>query len=257
MGTFLFDDIVFGPVESRRLGNSLGINLLPTKEKVCNFNCVYCECGLTKFSKSSNFPNAKEIYNKLKEQLEILQSYETLPDSITFAGNGEPTLHPEFDRIIDDTVELRNKYCPNTIISVLTNATAIHRDETRLSLDKIDQNILKLDSARVETIKLVNCPTNEFNLDVFIESAQKFKNKPMVQTLFFRGTYRGVKLDNTRDIELGPWLKAIRTIDPKNVMIYTIARDTAVKNLEKVGEAELRIIGNTVENIGIPVLISG
>ena len=256
MATFLFDDIIFGPVKSRRLGNSLGINLLPTNEKICNFNCVYCECGLSFNSSLDNLPNVDEILRRLENKLVQMQAENDTPDSITYAGNGEPTMHPDFYQIMQGTVQLRNKYFPNSIISVLTNASLIHVQEIREALDLADQNIIKLDSAIKETVELINCPENNFNLDEFIVNSKKFRQKPMIQTLFLRGTLNNRTIDNLSNEEIIQWLSVVKEIQPKSVMIYTIARDTALSGLEKVELSELESIGKKVEALGIPVIIS-
>lgn len=256
MATFLFDDIIFGPVKSRRLGNSLGINLLPTKEKVCNFNCIYCECGLSFTNDIANLPGKTEILQRLEEQLVKMKKEGNIPDSITFAGNGEPTMHPHFYAIMQGTVTLKNRYFPKSIVSVLTNASLIHEASIREALDMAEQNIIKLDSANEETMTLINCPDTPFHLDEFISNFKKFKQKPMLQTLFVRGEINGKKVDNLTESEIDGWLNTIKQIRPKSVMIYTIARDTALAGLKKVEKQELEQVGKLVETTGIPVLIS-
>lgn len=259
MGTFLFDDIIFGPVDSRRLGTSLGINLLPTTYKICNFNCIYCECGLTEYKPTmkSEFPGSRDIHIRLETKLKQFSETGRKLDSITFAGNGEPTLHPEFGTIINSTVELRNQYCPEALVSVLTNATHIHRQDIRDALDKTDQNIIKLDSAFEETVNLINCPKKRFVLDDFLLYARSFKNKPVLQTMFFRGTYKNQQIDNTKREEIAAWLHAIKKIKPKLVMIYTIARNTPIESLHKISEHELEVIADLVKRLDIPVHVSG
>jgi len=186
MSTFLFDEIIFGPVKSRRLGVSLGINLLPNNSKFCNFNCIYCECGWTPgFSgEKIKFHPANLVNNKLKEKLKIFKNNNKNIDVITFAGNGEPTLHPEFSLIIDSTIQLRNYYFPNAKIAVLSNATTIHKKQIFDALMKIDDNILKLDSAFENTIKLLNNPQGNFNLNNLINNLKKFNGKFILQTMF-------------------------------------------------------------------------
>ena len=171
MPTFLFDKIIFGPVISRRLGVSLGINLLPTNVKVCSFDCIYCECGRNpkKNKEKAVLPTRMEVRQKLKEKLEEMVSKKMLPDVITFAGNGEPTLHPEFAGIIDDTYELRDQFSPNARIAVLSNATMIHRKVVFQALLKVEDNIQKLDSAFEETVQLLDCPNKNFSLTKTVE----------------------------------------------------------------------------------------
>jgi len=260
MATFLFDDIIFGPVKSRRLGVSLGINLLPTKSKICNFNCVYCECGWTRdIDKAlSHLPGRKEVFEALDGKLAEMKSKNQAPDVITYAGNGEPTLHPDFAGIIDDSISLRNKYFPNARIAVLSNSTTINKPEIKEALLKVDMNILKLDSAFESTIKLHNQPRVKISVEELINNLVAFKGNLIIQTLFLRGSYNGSTIDNTTTEELEAWLKAVERIKPSEVMIYTISRDTPEgSNLVKVPVSELKVIAAMVEDLGIKTQVSG
>ncbi len=220
MSTFLFDSIIFGPVTSRRLGNSLGINLLPINKKICNFNCVYCECGLTGDIKTNNkLPERYEVKNALEKWLQNNQKLMNPIDSITFAGNGEPTLHPQFDKIIDDTISLRNQYYSNIKIAVLSNATTIGKEKVFHALLKTDLNILKLDSGFEDTINAINCPLIKFDLNTIIGLLKKFNGKLIIQTLFFKGKINNKIIDNTTPEEVEKWLDTIDTIQPESIMI--------------------------------------
>lgn len=257
MATFLFNQIIFGPVSSRRLGVSLGINLLPLNNKICNFNCIYCECGLTETT-SGELPSRQLVKDKLLETLIDFKEKGKPLDTITFAGNGEPTMHPDFRSIINDTIELRDSFFPNIKIAALTNATTLSDKATFGALNKIDLAILKVDSLIPETINILNCPEGNYDINQVISTIKKLEN-PIVQTMFVRGTYQNTFIDNTRDIELGLWVNAIKDIRPKQVMIYTIARDTPIKTLEKVTKEELKAIAKriTTLGLGIDVQISG
>jgi radical SAM domain protein len=178
-------------------------------------------------------------------------------DTITFAGNGEPTMHPQFAEIIDDVIELRNSICPTTKVSVLSNATLINKPKIFDALQKIDNNILKLDSGIEDTINLINQPVTKFSLEKTIENLRQFKGELTVQTLFFRGKYKGVEIDNTSDKEVAAWIEAIKKIKPKSVMIYTLDRPTPVKELYKADEQRLKEIAAIVENLGIKTQING
>ena len=259
MPTFLFDKIVFGPVKSRRLGVSLGINLLPTNKKVCTFNCIYCECGWTSSSdiRKESFPSRKMVREALELRLSSMKETQLGLDVITFAGNGEPTLHPEFPGIIDDSIVLRNKYFPEAKIAVLSNSTAIEKPEIREALMKIDQNILKLDSAFDLTVRIHNQPRVNIKVDDLIKNLRKFRGELIVQTLFLRGTYKGKPIDNTTPDEIDAWLKAIDKIRPSQVMIYTISRDTPARQLKKVPLPELNRIASLVKKLGIDTQVSG
>lgn len=257
MATFLFDKIIFGPIKSRRLGSSLGVNLLPNDSKLCSFDCIYCECGWNTPSAGKVFHPREEVKARLKEKLEELGKQNSLPDVITFAGNGEPTMHPDFDGIIDDTIELRNTLSPKTRIAVLSNATLIGREKVFNALKKVDQNILKLDSAFEETVRLLNNPQGEYSTAVLVERLKKFEGNLTIQTLFVRGSYNGQAVDNTTPTELEAWMKLLAEIKPKELMVYTIARDTPAPDLVKVPEKELRAIADTVtQTLGIPVQVS-
>lgn len=254
MPTFLFDKIIFGPVRSRRLGQSLGINLLPPDKKICNFDCIYCECGLTDGTKAK-LPTRNEVKEKLNRTLKLYVEQNKNIDTITFAGNGEPTLHPEFSRIVDDTVELRDKYFSKAGIALLTNATTISSPKIQKTLKKIDQSILKLDSVHQQTVNLINCPLGKYNLDTIIDTFKRLK-EPIIQTMFLRGSFKGIPVNNTTEAELVPWLETLSMINPGLVMIYTISRDTPFETLEKISLDELEKIAQRVKDLGIQTQIS-
>jgi wyosine [tRNA(Phe)-imidazoG37] synthetase (radical SAM superfamily) len=258
MPVFLFDEIIFGPVKSRRLGVSLGINLLPLDYKYCNFDCIYCECGRTyknKF-KGKKFHSRQEVKIRLEEVLILMNENHNIPDVITFAGNGEPTTHPEFENIIDDTIEIRNKYFPQAKIAVLSNATMIQNKKVFRALNKIDNNILKLDSAFDDTVKLINNPPKNFSIKKLVENLKIFNGNLTIQTMFLTGTYQEKIVDNTTDVEVTGWLELIKEINPKGVMVYTIDRDTPSPGLKKVSPEKLNQIAEKVKEIGIEVQVS-
>jgi len=256
MSTFLFDSIVFGPVRSRRLGVSLGINLLPINSKICSFDCIYCECGWTDKKEKGRLPSREEVRNYLEERLQKMQLKGDALDVITYAGNGEPTLHPEFANIIDDSILLRNKYFPWAKIAVLSNSTMLNKPTVIEALKKVDQNILKLDSAFDSTIKLLNQPRVKFSADELVKNLKLFEGNLIIQTLFLRGNFEGKTIDNTSEIEVSSWIELLKVIKPKEVMVYTIARDTPAQGLEKVSLKELKAIAARVEELGIPVQVS-
>lgn len=260
MPTFLFDKIIFGPVKSRRLGVSLGVNLLPATKKLCNFNCIYCECGWTSDSKEEKgyLPKRDEVCIALEKKLSEMKEKNQVPDVITFAGNGEPTLHPDFPGIIDDCIELRNKYFPGIRIAVLSNSTTITLPRIKEALLKVDQNILKLDSGFDLTVRLHNQPMVNVKVAGLIENLKNFKGQLIIQTLFLRGMYKGKVIDNTTPEEIEAWLKAVELIKPCEVMIYTISRDTPEGGkLAKVPLAELKRIAGLVKRLGIRTSVSG
>ena len=253
----LFNSLIFGPVKSRRLGVSLGINLLPVDAKICSFDCIYCECGYNTVAKGAHIPTRKEVCEALEIKLSEMKTAGEQPDVLTFAGNGEPTLHPDFEGIIDDTIALRDHFFPNAKVSVLCNATEISKDSVFRALNKVDNNMLKLDSAILSTIKILNCPNSHFSLERLIENLKRFRGNLIVQTMFVRGEHEGKTIDNTTETEISAWLAALREINPKQVMIYTIARTTPEKNLQKVSVEELNKIAERVREIGFDVSVSG
>jgi wyosine [tRNA(Phe)-imidazoG37] synthetase (radical SAM superfamily) len=256
MPTFLFDQIIFGPLWSRRLGESLGINLLPVGQKVCNFNCIYCECGLTPESDLHNFPSAETVIAQLDKKLSEMNKNGEYLDSITFAGNGEPTLHPEFPDIIEKTVDSRNRLFPGAKIAVLSNATLIGNKNIFNALMKVDLNILKLDSAVEETIKLINCPRGNYHLSEIINILKQFRGRLIIQTLFLRGNCKNKRIDNTTEAEISALVAAMEQIRPESIMLYSLARETAVNELEKVGEQELNYIAGRLVKAGLKTQVT-
>ncbi|MDY5240398.1 MAG: radical SAM protein [Alistipes senegalensis] len=256
--TSLFHDIIFGPVHSRRLGLSLGVNLLPTASKLCSFDCIYCECGWNAEHPGARRFNAREeVRTQLETTLRQMVADGTPPDVITFAGNGEPTLHPEFEAVIGDTLALRDALCPAAKVSVLSNATQIHRDSVRRALLRVDNNILKLDSAFDETVRRMNNPQNPaYTVRGIVEEMKRFEGKMILQTMFLRGTCDGQPIDNTTEEEVAAWLKLVGEIRPRQVMVYSLDRDTPCQTLEKVSKEELQAIAARVEALGIPCSVA-
>ena len=250
--TSLYDNIIFGPIRSRRLGLSLGVNLLPIESKLCSFDCIYCECGWNDEHPGKRRFNAREdVRDMLDATLQKMVAEGTPPDVITFAGNGEPTMHPDFENIIADTIALRDKHCPAAKVSVLSNATQIHREDVRRALLRVDNNILKLDSAFDETVQLVNKPQGAYTVARTVELLKAFEGNLILQTMFLRGEYLGKRVDNTTEEEVVAWLKLVAEICPKQVMVYSLDRDTPCQTLEKVEKDELREIATRVEALGI------
>ena len=254
----LFDQIIFGPIHSRRLGLSLGVNLLPIDAKICSFNCIYCECGFNTTMHDSPIPTRDQVRETLDAKLHEMVAEGQIPDVITFAGNGEPTLHAEFEGIIDDTIALRDKYCPTAKVSVLSNSTRIHKPHIFAALNKVDNNILKFDSAIDRTMKLMDQPVGKhINVAWFIEHLKKFDGRLIIQTMFLRGEVQGEKLDNTTDEEVEAWIQALEQIRPQQVMIYSLDREAPTKNLQKVNVDELNIIAEKVRARGFDVSVAG
>lgn len=250
--TSLFENVIFGPIHSRRLGLSLGVNLLPVHSKLCNFDCIYCECGWNADNATSRrFNSREEVRSRLEEVLGRMVATSTPPDVITFAGNGEPTMHPDFEAIVEDTLTLRDRLCPSAKISVLSNATMIGRESVRRALARVDNNILKLDSAFDETVRLMNNPCGAYSVAETVERLRLFEGEFIMQTMFLRGECRGAVVDNTTECEVEAWLRIVEQLRPRQVMVYSIDRDTPCKSLEKISREELQSIAARVTSLGI------
>ncbi len=252
---FLTEDLVFGPIKSRRLGNSLGVNLLPKFRKICTFNCVYCECGWNPeiCDEKARFVTPQEYEQTLENALKELVGTPKEPNSITFSGNGEPTLHPDFPEIIDITIKLRDKYVPKAVISVLTNGTRIHDDRVFKALLKVDNNICKLDGGTLDVINKINLPNVKIDIEKYIQCLQRFEGQVIIQTLFLRGKHHNDNIDNTTEEEINLWLEHLKKIKPRKTMIYVIDRETPEKNLEKLSSEEMSKIADKVKALGLNV----
>lgn len=253
MSGFLFHDIIFGPVKSRRLGSSLGINLLPLARKFCSFNCIYCECGWSpeESSVKESLPKREDIARLLEEKLQELKENDMPPDNITFAGNGEPTIHPEFALIVKDTIALRDKYFPDAFTTVLSNSSMIHKKDIFEALKLVDQNILKLDAGTQEQFERINLPPSYLSLESLVGILSKFNGDVIIQTLFLRGTYNDQIIDNTSEEEVSLWLEHLKKIKPRLVMMYPIDRKTPAKDLKKISSEEMHKIAERVHQLGI------
>ena len=257
MATVIYPSPIFGPVHSRRLGVSLGINLLPADGKFCTFDCIYCECGFNAdFRPHQKLPTREEVRSALENRLLDMQQNGPKPDVLTFAGNGEPTAHPQFAGIMEDTLALRDKYFPEAKVSVLSNSTFIHKPEVFDALNKVDNNILKLDTIDAAYINKVDRPTGHYDVKQVIERMKAFKGNLIVQTLLMKGTFEGQSVDNTTDEYVLPWLEVVKEIAPRQVMIYTIDRETPAPDLLKATHEELDRIGELVREAGIPCSVS-
>ncbi len=238
MGTFLFDRIIFGPVYSRRLGHSLGLNLLPTGEKVCSFNCIYCECGWTD-KNMTEFVSTSDFRKALEQKLQLMKQKNEVADTITFAGNGEPTLHSHFAEIVDITVELRNIYMPFAEIAVLSNSTTLNRADVVAALLKTEKNIMKLDAGSEEMFRAINQPLIHISLDQIVEDLQQFNGKLIIQTLLVKGRSGKKNIDNLSDSEIKLLGQHLGKIKPHTLMLYSIARGTPLNSLQKVTHEEI------------------
>jgi len=254
MSTIIYPSPIFGPVNSRRLGVSLGINLMPKDGKVCTFDCLYCECGFNAdFRPTLKRPTREEVKEELEKVLKQRLSDRLPLDDITFAGNGEPTGHPDFKNIVEDTILLRNQYFPKASLSVLSNSTFIHKANIRKALMLVDNNILKLDTVDPTYIQKLDRPQQpSYDVKEIIKNLKLFSGHVIIQTMFLSGD----GIDNTTDYYIVPWLEAVKDIKPEKVMVYTIDRETPDKRLEKASREVLDAIKARVEALGIPCTAS-
>lgn len=256
----LFENIIIGPIHSRRLGNSLGINLLPLKRKFCTYDCIYCECGWNEetIGNKVDLPSYDDVSEQLRRRISELKAEGVSVDSFTFAGNGEPTLHPDFPKVIDLVVEMRNEHYPNAVITLLTNATQLSRPEIYEALMKLDNPVLKLDAGTMAMRNNINKPTAEkYSFDELVNNLIRFGNRGIIQTLLLRGTNDGKTISNVSDEDFEEYIKLLKKIGPKYVMLYAIDRATPEKNLEKLTVDELEFYAQQIRNEGIDVKFYG
>lgn len=237
----IFPTNIVGPIHSRRLGISLGVNLLPKDGKICSFNCLYCECGWNEDHRGGRFPDAADVMRQLEEKLQQMHAAGEGLDVITFAGNGEPTLHPQFAEVIDQTLALRNKYYPEAKVSVLSNATRMTDPRVHAALLKVDNNILKIDGAFDATIRLIDQPADShYSVQQVVDGMKSFQGQLIVQTMFVRGEHRGQRVDNTTPEEVSAWQELMRQIRPHQIMAYSLDRPTPEPNLQRVSKEEMQ-----------------
>lgn len=253
----LFTEIAYGPIHSRRLGVSLGMELMPLNHKLCTFNCVYCECGWNSPISHPQLPTSEQVREALERKLQALAAEGTTLDVITFSGNGEPTLHPDFAGIIDDTLILRNRYQPRAKVSVLSNATQLGRPEVVEALRRCDNRILKLDAATDEMMRRIDLPVNASLTVAQIEAGlRQFRGDFTLQTCFLRGEHDGQPIDNTTPEEIEAWYAAVHRLHPKQIMIYVIDRKTPEEHLSKIPREEMERIAAPLIAQGYDVIIS-
>ena len=250
----LREETVFGPIRSRRLGSSLGINLLPEKGKFCNFDCIYCECGWNKDGKDDTvLPTADKVRHDLEAKLTTLLEQNIPVDSITFSGDGEPTLNPEFAQIVDDTLRLRDQYYPSAKVSILSNATRAFRPEVLAALQRVDNPIMKIDAPTNELVAKINRPAPGYDVQKVIESLKAFKGNFVLQTMFLRSN----DFDSSAPEVLHGWMDIVRTLKPREVMVYTIDRPTPETNLQKFTVEEMQQLTAPLVAEGFKIQIKG
>ena len=255
--TVIYSSPIFGPIHSRRLGVSLGINLMPDDGKCCSFDCIYCECGFNcDFVPQHSRPTREQVRMALEAKLVEMKADGLAPDVLTFAGNGEPTLHPDFPCIIDDTIALRDRYFPQAKVSVLSNSSQIVRQEIFDALCRVDNNMCKLDTVSAEYVSMVDRPNGHYVLEDIISQLRKFGKRCIIQTMFMRGEYQGRCVDNTSEAFVAPWLETIKSISPREVMVYTIDMETPAHGLEKASHDTLDTIANRVRALGLPCKVA-
>lgn len=258
----IYPSPIFGPIKSRRLGISLGINIMPGDGKWCSFDCVYCECGLNREHRPKEpLPTVEEVHDKLESTLKLMKERGEGLDVITFSGNGEPTMHPMFAKIVDNVLSLRNEYYPETKVTVLSNSTQIHRQDVFDALMKVDNALMKLDTASDEYIHTVDQPTGKYNLQNIIDRLASMNGHAIIQTMFMKGRIKDkdgktVSVDNCNDKYITPYIEALKKINPRQVMIYTLDRKWPTEGLEKAGHETMDEIADKIRNAGFNTSVS-
>ena len=248
------EEVVFGPIHSRRLGSSLGINLLPEKGKICTFDCIYCECGWNKDGRDDTIlPTAEKVRTALETKLQQCLAAQIPIDSITFSGDGEPTINPEFPQIIDDTIALRDKYYPNSKITVLSNATMVHKPEIFAALSKVDNPTMKIDAPTNELIEKINHPAPGYDIHRVVEALKQFNGNFILQTMFLKSR----DFDSSSPDVLNGWMDIVRHLKPREVMVYTIARPTPEVGLQKFTVEEMQTLVQPLLKEGFLIQIKG
>lgn len=251
----LYDKIVYGPVSSRRFGVSLGINVLPEDTKLCSFDCIYCEAGWNNVKTNGHskqlFHKRNDIIKSLENRLSDLKERYLIPESITFSGNGEPTMHPEFSALVKDVKNVRDLYVPDTPVTVLSNSTTLNNDKIFNTLANIENNVMKLDAGTDDLFQIINQPVGKINLNDIVSNLKKFHGNLFIQSMFLKGIHRGIEIDNTSEHEINQWLSHINAINPKGVLLYSIDRPTPNHTLTKIPYATLEEIAEKVRAMGI------
>ena len=248
------EETVFGPIHSRRLGNSLGINLLPEKGKICTFDCIYCECGWNKDGRNdTKLPSAEKVHNALEAKLKQCKASQVPIDSITFSGDGESTINPEFPQIIEDTIRLRDQYYPNSKITVLSNATMVHKAEVFNALRKVDNPVMKIDAPTNELIEKINHPAPGYDIHRVIEALKQFNGDFILQTMFLKSK----DFDSSSPEVLNGWMEIVRLLKPREIMVYTIDRPTPEEGLQKFTVEEMGTLVQPLVNEGFTIQIKG
>lgn len=248
----LFTSLVFGPIISRRFGHSLGINLLPADQKVCNFNCVYCECGFSEVkTKKIVYPSLEDVKQGLNEFLEQIKVKPVHVDAITFAGNGEPMLNPHFSEIVDYVVEFRNQHFPNVQLVLLSNGYLIKKKGMFEATLKFDKRVIKLDAGSNIKFQLIDQPFKDITLNEHTDLLCRYKGNLIVQTMFVGGTYNGISVDNTTSEEIENWLERLNKIRPEAVMLYSLDRVAPTNTLIQISKEKMLEIAALVEKLGI------
>lgn len=250
----LQDELVYGPVRSRRLGWSLGVNVFPPGRKICNFNCAYCQYGWTRESESAvapeDWPAPTSIADAVRLALRKIKRAGRHLDRITLAGNGEPTLHPRFSEIVERLRIVRDEECHDARLAVLSNAGTLDRPAVLDALRRVDEAYLKLDTADAGTFKRLNgAPTG---LPRILEALRTLPHVT-IQSLFTRDATR--RVDNTTPEEVERWIAALKAIAPEAVHVYSVDRDPAWAALEKISKEEMQAIVDRARAAGLAATV--
>lgn len=258
----IYPSPIFGPIKSRRLGISLGVNIMPGDGKWCSFDCVYCECGLNKdHHPKEPLPTPEEVHDKLESTLQQMKERGERLDVITFSGNGEPTMHPMFSKIVDNVLSLRNEYYPEAKVTVLSNSTQIYRQDVFDALMKVDNALMKLDTVSEKYIHTVDQPAGNYNLQLIVDKLADMNGHAVIQTMFMKGSIKDkdgrlVSVDNCNDEYITPYIEALKKIKPRQVMIYTLDREWPTEGLEKADHETMDRIADKIRKVGFETSVS-
>lgn len=248
-----FDSIVFGPIRSRRLGSSLGVNLLPADGKICNFDCIYCECGLDRDGRTStSIPALEDVKSALRQGIASAAESGVEVDSITFSGNGEPTLHPDFPEIIKETLALRDRFYPSAVVSVLSNATRLDKPEVVAALRSVDCPILKLDAVNDAMLRDMNVPAAGLSVDAIIDGMRRFEGEFVLQTMLLMADRPSLADDPEA---LARWMDIVRQLRPRLVTLYSLDRPAPVKGLQRLSAQQMQELVQPLINEGFNIKI--
>jgi wyosine [tRNA(Phe)-imidazoG37] synthetase (radical SAM superfamily) len=244
----LKEGIIYGPVNSRRLGRSVGINLLPVRGKVCSFDCIYCQYGHTRVKTldpgPEGFPTFGEVILAAETALKSAPDF----DSFTFSGNGEPTLHPQWPEIVEAVRQLRDRHRPGVRLSLLSNSSTAVRPQVQATLLRLDAPIMKLDAGDDVTLAAINRPVNGIRVKSILDGLAGVPGL-IIQSVMLEGV-----VTNSAGNAFENWLGALAMLRPLQVQVYSTDRPVPVAGVERVRPERLQeIAARAADQTGLDV----